>query len=85
MQFRRLLPLTEFCHVQNSVLRSPTLATLLHGTRAWGISQTLRRSAEGATDIRDNSAGRPSRWASAHILVFNEFDYNDTLRCLKSH
>ena len=36
----------EFCYVQNSlciqVLRSPTLAVLLHGTEAVGISQTLR-------------------------------------------
>ena len=40
-----LLPLTEFCHVQNSlcvqVLRSPILAALLHGTRAAAVSQTL--------------------------------------------
>jgi len=45
---RRLLPLREFCHVQNSlcvqVLRSPILAALLHGTRAVGVSQTLKRS-----------------------------------------
>jgi len=47
---------TVFLPVQNShcvqILRSPTLAALLHGTRAVGISQTLRRSAEGATYIR---------------------------------
>jgi len=40
-------PLTELCPVQNSlyvqVLRSPILATLLHGTPAAGVSQTLRR------------------------------------------
>jgi len=30
-----------------------------------GVSQTLRRWTEGAT------AGRPSRWASAHILVYS--------------
>jgi len=39
--------LTEFYKVQNSlcvqVLRSPILADLLHGTRAVGVSQTLRR------------------------------------------
>ena len=39
-------PLTEFCQVQNSlcvkVLRSPILASLLHGTRTVGVSQTLR-------------------------------------------
>ena len=38
-------PLTEFCQVQNSlciqVLRSPTLAVSLHGTRAVCMSQTL--------------------------------------------
>ena len=41
-------PVTEFCQVQNSlcvllVLHSPMLAALLHGTRAVGASQTLRR------------------------------------------
>ena len=41
------------------------LAALLHGTPAVGVSQTLRRSAEGATYIRQGA----SRWASAHILV----------------
>jgi len=49
-------PVKEFCQVQNSlcvqVLRSPILAALLHGTRAVGVSQTLRHSAEGATYIR---------------------------------
>ena len=37
-------PLTEFCHVQNSlcvhVLRSSILAALLHGTQVVGVSQT---------------------------------------------
>ena len=54
-----LLPLTEFCQVQNSlcvqVLCShilAALAALLHSARAVGVSQTLRRSAEGATYIR---------------------------------
>ena len=41
-------PVTEFCQVENSlcvlqVLHSPILAVLLHGTRAVGASQTLRR------------------------------------------
>jgi len=39
--------MTEFCLVQNSlyvqVLHSPILATLLHGTPAFGVSQILRR------------------------------------------
>jgi len=62
-------PITEFCQVQNSlcvqVLRSPILAPLLHCTRIVGVRQTLRRSAEDATYIRQG----PSRWALAHILV----------------
>ena len=51
IHFRASCPLTEFCQLQNStcfqVLRSPVLAALLHGSRAVGVSQTLRRSAEG--------------------------------------
>jgi len=43
----RLLPLTEFRHVQNSlcvqVLHSPILAAILHGIRPVCVSQTLRR------------------------------------------
>ena len=67
--FRVLLPLTEFCQVQNSlcvhVLRSPILPVLMHCTLATGISQTLRHSAEGATYIR-----REAIKLSAHILIF---------------
>jgi len=40
------------------------LAVLLHGTPVLGVSHTLRRWTEGATLY---SAGRPSRWALAHI------------------
>ena len=39
------------------------LAALLDGTLVVGVSQTLRRWTDGA--------GRPSRWALAHILVHN--------------
>jgi len=49
-------PIAEFCEVQHSlcvkVLRSPILAALLQGTLVVGVSQTLRRWAEGATYIR---------------------------------
>ena len=45
--FRGSCPVTEFCHVQNSVcvqvLRSPILAALLHGTQSVGVSESLRR------------------------------------------
>jgi len=49
-------PLTEFCHVQNSlyvqVLRSPILAALLHGTPAADLSQTLRHGTRnGITEL----------------------------------
>jgi len=47
VHFWGLLPVTEFCHVQNSlcvlVLRSHIIAALLHGTGAVGVSQILRR------------------------------------------
>jgi len=39
------------------------LAALLHGTVVLGVSQTLRRW----TRCHLYSAGRPSRWALAHI------------------
>ena len=79
IHFRGLsCPLTEFRHVQNSlcvqVLRSPILAALLHGSPAEG-SAKLCGVVQG-TELRNfhrgrplYSAGRPSRWASAHILV----------------
>ena len=65
------------CQLQNSlcvqVLRSPILAALLHGTRAAAVSQTLWRGME-LWNFRCGrhlySAGRPSRWALAHIVVF---------------
>jgi len=47
--------LTEFCNVQNSlcgqVLRSLTLAALLHDTPVLGVSQTLQRQADGRATI----------------------------------
>ena len=51
------------------------LAALLRSTRPAGVSQTLRRGIQGM-ELRNfrrrrhlYSAGRPSRWASTHILV----------------
>jgi len=66
----------EFCYVQISlcvqVLHSRILAALLHGTPAAGLcgmvqGMELRNICTGCI----LSAGRPSRWASAHILVVN--------------
>jgi len=70
-------PLTEFCHLQNSlcvqVLRFPILSALLHVTRAVGISQSLRHgTGNGITELSQGrhlySAWQPSHWSSAHIL-----------------
>jgi len=61
------------------VLRSPILEALLHGTpAAAGVSQTLRRGTSNVvTELLQKrllySAGRPSRWASSHILVLIMF------------
>jgi len=45
--FRGSCQVTELCHAQNSLcvqlLHSPILAALLHGTRAVGVSKSLRR------------------------------------------
>jgi len=73
-----ILPPNGICHVQNSlcvqVLRSPILAALLHCTPAAGLSHTLRRGTRnGIKELSQRappySAGRSSRWASAHIRV----------------
>ena len=80
IDFRQLLSLAEFRHVQKSlcvqVLRSPILAALLQGTPAV-VSAKLCGVVQGM-ELRNfrrrrhlYSAGRPSRWASAHILVLN--------------
>ena len=49
-------PITEFCQLQNSlcvqVMRSPISAALLHGTRAVGVSHSLRRGTRnGVTEL----------------------------------
>ena len=71
-------PPAEFCPVKNSlyvqVLRSRMLAALLLGTPAADVSQTLRRGTRmELPNFRRWRhlywAGRPSRWASARILV----------------
>jgi len=68
----RILPGAKFTYVQ--ILRSPIFAALLHGTPAAGVSQTLRRGTRmWFRNFRRGRhlylAGRPSRWATAHILV----------------
>ena len=71
-------PLTEFYHMQNSpcvqVSHSPILAVLLHGTPAvgsaklWGMVLGMEfRNLHRGRHLY--SAGQPSCWALAHILV----------------
>jgi len=76
--FRGSCPLTVFCPVQYSlyvqVLRSPVLAALLQAVQqrasaeVCGVVQgmELRNFRRGRHLY---SAGRPSRWASTHIVV----------------
>jgi len=68
-------PLTQFYPVQNSLCVQVNCVLLLvhihsvtHGTRVVSVSQTLRRPAI-SRGCHLYSTGRPSRWASAHILV----------------
>ena len=77
-------PLTEFCQVQNSlciqVLPSPILAALLHGmaieqrasAKICGMLQEMELR-NFRTGRHLYSAGRPSRWALAHISSFFHF------------
>jgi len=68
-------PLTEFCHMQNSP-RVQLLAfsywQCYYSTPAEGVSQTLWHGKMKLRNFRTwrhlYSAGRPSRWASAHIF-----------------
>jgi len=71
-----ILPALKFTLIQ--VLHSPILAALLHGTQAAAISQTLwPGTRNGITELSQRrhlySAGQPSSWVSAHILVVNCF------------
>jgi len=49
----------------------PVLAALLHSTLVMGVSQTLRPALNRGRHLY--SAGRPSRWALAHISSWNWF------------
>jgi len=73
-----LYTFSALAQLQNSVcvqvLRSAILAALLHGTRAVGVRQSLRRGTRnGIMELSQRTppilTWRPSRWASAHILV----------------
>jgi len=68
-------PRTKFT-LRPSLTFSYILAALMHGTPAAGVSQTLRRGTRnGIIELSQMSgrhlysAGRPSRWASAHMGI----------------
>jgi len=74
-------PLKEFCHMRNSLcvqdFLCPTLAAFLHGTPAAGSAKLygVVQGMELWNFCRGRhlySAGRPSRLALAHILVYAE-------------
>ena len=75
IHFRRLLPLTEFCPLQNSlyvqILRSPILAALLHGTRVVEVSQTLRRGRLHGMELRNFWQRTPLifSWAAIPLAI----------------
>ena len=69
IHFRGLLPLTEFCPVQNSlyvqILRSHILRVLLHGTPAASVNQTLQcRTTNGITE--SFAEGATYIWRGGH-------------------
>jgi len=75
--FRRSCPVTGFCHVQNSlciqVLHSPILAAFT-ALEQWASGKVcgIVQGMELQNFQRGHhlySTGRPSRWASAHILT----------------
>ena len=72
IHFRELLPLTKFCQVQNSlcvrVLHSPILAAAASVTGRHLNKGRQPNFASFSRGRRLYLAGRPSRWASAHIL-----------------
>jgi len=72
--FQELLPLTEFCQVQNSLyvqvlslLCSRILAALPHGTPASGVSQILRRGTRNG--ITELSQRAPPIFGTAAITL----------------
>jgi len=68
-----LAPLTEFCPVQNShyvqVLHSPILASLLHGTPAAAVSQTLRRGTRNGITKLSQRAPPIFGWAAIALGI----------------
>jgi len=63
-------PITEFCQVQDSVCVLQVLRSPIGSVTAWHSSSGREPNfAALSTGRHLYSAGRPSRWALAHILV----------------
>jgi len=73
IHFWGFLPIKGILQDQNSlcvqVWRSPILAALLHGSQVLGVSQTLRRWAEGATYIRQGGHHIGHRTTLSFVIV----------------
>jgi len=71
--FRGSYPVTEFCHEQNSlcvqVLCFPILAALLRGTRAVGISESLRRRTRNGITKLSQRAPPIFGWAAITLGI----------------
>jgi len=75
---------TEFCQVQNSVCVLQVLRSPIGSDTAWHSSSGREPNfAALSTGRHLYSAGRPSRWALAHIPVSNYF--NHALVVIRSH
>jgi len=67
-------PVTEFCQVQNSVCILQVLCSPIGSITAWHSNSGREPNfAALSTGRHLYSAGRPSRWALAHILVLSFF------------
>jgi len=85
IHFRELLPLTEFCPAQNSLYTSKFCVRLYwqryctalqqrSSVKLCGVVQRMQfRNFRRGRHLY--SAGRPSRWASAHILILDWTGY----------
>jgi len=77
IHFRRLLPRNAILPGAKFTLRPPSLALSYIGSVTARHSSSGREPNFAALSTRRHlySAGRPSRWALAHILVSNYFDH----------
>ena len=67
----------RFWKTPTSFNRFRVLAALLHGTLVVGVSQTVRRSTEGATCIRQGGH-HDGHWPTFLVLTYSATEQTDT-------